>query len=56
MPIFLDTANSKALQKGLEFGTIDGGTTHPRLIPGKKREFFPMVMKPFLENWEKAKT
>ena len=43
MQIFLDTANTEEIQKGLEFGIIDGVTTNPTLIAREKREFLPLI-------------
>jgi transaldolase len=43
MKIFLDTANTDELKKGVAYGVIDGATTNPSLIAREKKEFIPLI-------------
>jgi len=39
MLIFLDTANTEEIRRGVELGVVDGVTTNPTLISKEKRKF-----------------
>lgn len=56
MQIFLDTANTEEIQKGFEFGIVDGITTNSSPVARKKRNFLPQVNKPYLKDWVKVNT
>ncbi len=43
MKIFLDTANTDELKKGIAYGVVDGATTNPSLIAREKKEFIPLI-------------
>jgi len=43
MDFFLDTADTKEIATGLEWGMCDGVTTNPSLIAKEKRPFRPLV-------------
>jgi transaldolase len=43
MKIFLDTANTDELKKGVAYGVVDGATTNPSLIAREKKEFIPLI-------------
>jgi transaldolase len=43
MKIFLDTANTDEIRRGLEFGIVDGVTTNPSLVAREKRPFRELI-------------
>jgi transaldolase len=43
MKIFLDTANTEELKKGVAYGVVDGATTNPSLIARENKEFIPLI-------------
>ena len=51
MQFFLDTAEIKEIETGLEWGMVDGVTTNPSLIAKAGKAYLPTVQEITPEEW-----